>query len=81
MFNEDAIMDKVRSAYRSQMTKEIVTCQGHGKSYVDVKALNRALKRVTNDQTCELEMEDWIELIYDLAPDVYDDIDFGILAA
>ncbi len=82
MFEKEILIDTLREEYSEEVTKAIYSCQFQGKSYLDVEGLNSRLKSMRilkfNDTLSE---DDWYELLYELAPDIYDELSYGSLAA
>ncbi len=82
MFEKEILLDTLRDEFPEEVTEAIYNCQFSGKRYLDVEALNDRLKTMRilkfNDSLSE---DDWYELIYELAPDVYDFLNYGHLAA
>ncbi|MEX0798491.1 MAG: hypothetical protein WEB87_06250 [Bacteriovoracaceae bacterium] len=81
MASKETFLDDLRSEYRDDVEMIIVECQSLGKAYLDVEKLNKKLRVLKGDFAGGLSEEDWLELIYELAPEVYDSLDFGIIAA
>ena len=82
MLEKEILLDTLRDEYPEEVTEAIYNCQFNRKSYLDVDLLNSRLRSMRllkfNDSLSE---DDWYELIYELAPDVYDELSFGRLAA
>ncbi len=82
MFEKEILLDTLRDEFPEEVTEAIYNCQFSGKRYLDVEALNDRLKTMRilkfNDSLSE---DDWYELIYELAADVYDFLNYGHLAA
>lgn len=82
MMDQELFLDTLREEYQKEITDIIYECQFEGKNYLDAAGLNKALKglRVTNFQSVELTEDHWYELIYELAPDIYDELSYGLAA-
>ncbi len=82
MLEKEILVDTLRNEYPEEITEVIYNCQFNGKNYLDVDGLNSRLKSMKiltfNDSLSE---DDWFELVYELAPDVYDELSYGKLAA
>lgn len=82
MLEKEILLDTIRDEYPEEVTEVIYNCQFNGKSYLDVDGLNSRLRSMKilkfNDFLSE---DDWYELVYELAPDVYDELSYGRLAA
>ena len=80
--DRESLLDIIRDEYQEEITKIITNCQFSGKNYLDVDGLNSALRTLKIDNfAISLDEDDWFELLYELAPDVYDRLSYGQLAA
>lgn len=82
MFEKEILVDALRSEYSEEVIKIIQSCQFYGKSYLDVDGLNFELrgKQLLNFNN-NLSEDDWYELLYELTPDIYDELAFRGQAA
>ncbi|MFT6630863.1 MAG: hypothetical protein ACJAS4_000807 [Bacteriovoracaceae bacterium] len=82
MLDKEFLVDTLRDEYPEEVTEVIYNCQFNGKNYLDVDGLNARLKTLKllnfNDTLSE---NDWFELVYELAPDIYDELSYGKIAA
>ncbi len=83
MLDNEILVDTLREEYPDEITEIIQNCQFAGKNYLDVESLNSRLRalRITNFMNESLSEDQWFELLYELAPDIYDDLAYGKLAA
>lgn len=82
MLENEILLDTLRDEYPEEVTEVIYNCQFMGKNYLDVDGLNarlRALRILTFNE--RLTEDDWYELVYELAPDIYDELSYGKLSA
>jgi hypothetical protein len=82
MLEQEILVDTLRDKYSEEVTEIIENCQFIGKNYLDVDTLNLNLKslRILNFHD-SLSEDDWFELLYELTPDIYDELSLGKLAA
>lgn len=82
MASKETFLENLRSQYKDDIEMIITECQHHGKTYVDVDKLNLKLKSLHGFAFIDgLTEEDWLEIIYEVSPEIYDCLDFGIIAA
>lgn len=82
MASKEMYIESLRSQYRDDIEMIITECQHFGKTYLDVERLNVKLKSLHGFATIDgLSEDEWLELIYELSPEIYDSLDFGIIAA
>lgn len=82
MASKETFLENLRSQYKDDIEMIITECQHHGKTYVDVDKLNLKLKSLHGFAFIDgLSEEDWLEIIYEVSPEIYDCLDFGIIAA
>ncbi len=83
MLEKEIFVDTLREEYPEEITEIIYNCQFEGKNYLDIDGLNSRIKtlRIVNFMNETLSEDDWFELLYELAPDIYDDLSYGQLAA
>jgi hypothetical protein len=75
MFEKEILVDTLRSDYSEEVIKVIRSCQFYGKSYLDVDGLNFELRGIDLlSFNSNLTEEDWYELLYELTPDIYDEL-------
>ena len=82
MLDREILIDVIRSEYKDEVTRIITNCQYVGKNYLDIQDLNNQLGRLKiNNFKISLFEEDWFELMYELTPEIYDELSYGKLAA
>ena len=82
MMDKEMLLDSLRDEYSEEITNLIYSIQFSGKNYLDVEGLNAQLKslRLVSFRS-GLTEDDWYELVYEFAPDVYDELSYGSLVA
>lgn len=78
--SKDSFFDQLCTKYRDDLEMIIDESQIQS-SHLDIVALNAKLKTIPCSHVYELSEEDWLDLIYEVKPDLYDNLDFGVLAA
>lgn len=74
----EILMDK----YCEAVQEIIVNCCSHCRGHIDCGKLNTKLELLPLPEAAEpLSEDEWYEIIYELAPDVYDQIYYGSYAA
>ncbi|MBT4793048.1 MAG: hypothetical protein HON90_15855 [Halobacteriovoraceae bacterium] len=82
MLDKEILVDMLREKFSEEVTIIIENCQFSGKNYVDVEGLNSRLKKLKAFSfNNSLSEDDWFELIYEFAPDVYDELSYRSIAA
>lgn len=82
MLDREILLDVIRNEYTEEVTEIITNCQFSGKSYLDLEELNDRLARLRiNNFKLSLSEDDWFELLYELTPEIYDELSYGKLAA
>lgn len=82
MSNREAFYESLVDQYRDDVRMIISECQSLGKSYLDVDALNKKLLTLHDFAMYEgLTEDDWLDLVYEVAPEIYSKLDFGNIAA
>lgn len=82
MLEQEILLDTIRDEYSKELLEIIENCQFEGKNYLDVEGLNSGLKSqkiISYNES--LSEGDWFELLYELAPEIYDDLSYGKLVA
>ena len=78
MMDKEILLDSLKNKFSKEVTEIIYHCHIDSNVYLDVTALNTSLKSLMLVSFREgLSESDWYELVYELAPDVYDDISYG----
>mgnify|MGYP003685588007 CR=1 FL=1 len=82
MLDKEILIDVIRDEYQKEVTDIINSCQFGGKNYLDIDGLNSRLSALRiNSLALSLSEDDWFELLYELTPDIYDELSYGKLAA
>ncbi len=82
MASKEMFLENLRSQYRNDIEMIIKECQHFGRTYLDVEALNLKLKDLHGFASMNgLSENEWLDLIYELSPEIYDSLDFGVIAA
>lgn len=78
MMDKEILLDSLKSDYAEEITEIIYNCHIDSNVYLDVVALNASLNSLMLvSLRNSLSEADWYELVYELAPDIYDDISYG----
>ena len=81
MNHQEFFLDTLREDYSEEVTEIINNSQFIGKTYLDLESLNDQLKRLKiAGYPTSLSADDWYELIFEFAPDIYDDLSYGLAA-
>lgn len=76
--DKEILLDSLKNEYSEEVTQIIYHCQNDQKVYLDVDALNSSLKSLMLISFRQgLSESDWYELVYELAPDIYDELNYG----
>lgn len=78
--SKDTFFDQLCTKFRDDLEMIIDESDIHSVN-LDVLSLNAKLKTLPCGHVYELSVEDWLDLIFEIKPDLYDSLDFGILAA
>lgn len=80
--NKESYVDSLRDEFGEEVTAVIRECHFVAQTHLCFELLNKTLNSKSFAQRKEkLTPDEWYELVYELTPDVYDDMNFGILAA
>lgn len=76
-------MELLIEEYSDQVKEIINTCHIHSRSAIDISFLNTEIQslRIEPQSFFSLSEDEWYEIIFELAPDVYDDLYYGSFAA
>ena len=78
--SKDVFFEQLCTKFRDDL--EMIIDESHiSTAQLDIVSLNSKLKSIPSGHVYELSEEDWLDLIYEVKPDLYDSLDFGILAA
>ena len=82
MMDKEILLDSLKREYSEEVTEIIYHCHLDSKVYLDVDALNTGLNSLMLVSFRQgLSENDWYELVYELAPDIYDELSYGSIAA
>lgn len=82
MLDKEVFYESLINQYREDVKMIINECQSFGKSYLDVEALNHKLANLHEFALNEgLNEDDWLDLVYEIAPEIYNRLDIGNIAA
>ena len=77
MIEKEIFIDSLLKDYPEKMEDLINECQFEGKSFLDVDDLNLRLCEVIQSKYVFLLSEnDWLSIIFELAPDKYDEYSY-----
>jgi len=82
MLDKTVFMDSLKEQFRDDIKMIIIECQQDWMSYLDIKTLNHKLTDLKAFAHVDgLSEDDWLDLIYETCPQIYNQIDFGPVAA
>lgn len=82
MLDKEVFYESLINQYREDVKMIINECQSFGKSYLDVDALNERLASLHEFALNEgLSEDDWLDLVYEISPEIYVRLDIGNIAA
>ncbi|MAZ47595.1 MAG: hypothetical protein CME65_03480 [Halobacteriovoraceae bacterium] len=80
--DKDKFIEVLIEEYSEQVKDIIITGYSNSGSKLNFRWLNGKLQALRIDQSpLSLSEDEWYELIFELAPDVYDDLYYGRYAA
>jgi len=78
MMDKEILLDSLKNKYSAEVTEIIYHCHIDTKVFLDIDALNSSLQSLMLISFRQgLSENDWYELVYELAPDVYDELSYG----
>lgn len=78
MIEKEIFIDTLLKEYPEKMEDIIYDCQFDGKSFLDIFDLNMRLSEVIQSKHVFLLSEnDWLGIIFELAPDKYDEYSYA----
>jgi len=78
MMDKEILLDSLKNQFSKEVTEIIYHCHIDSNAYLDVDALNASLKSLMLVSFRQgLSESDWYELVYELAPDIYDELSYG----
>ncbi len=81
MVDQEISLDTLLDEFADEVTKIIEHCQINGKKYLDLERLNLNLNRLElGRDSPQLSEDDWYELIFELTPEIYDELSFRFAA-
>ena len=82
MLDKEVFIDSLKGKLRDDIQMIIHECQHHCNTHLDVTALNKKLVSLQNFAFNDgLTEDDWLEIVFELCPEIYDQLDFGPIAA
>lgn len=83
MLDKEVFIDSLKGKLRDDIQMLIYECQHKGeKRFLDVPSLNSKLISLHSFAISDgLSEDDWLELVFELCPDIYNQLDFGPIAA
>lgn len=77
MLDKETFLEALKGQYRDDIQMLITECQHDGKTFLDVEMLNENLSKIHHYAlNSGLTEDDWLGLIYELTPEIYNKIDF-----
>jgi hypothetical protein len=82
MLDKEIFIDSLEGKLRDDVQTIIYECHEQPMKHLDVAMLNGKL-HMLQDFTLDsvLTDEDWLEIVFELCPEIYDNLDFGPIAA
>ena len=83
MLDKEVFIDSLKGKLRDDIQMLIYECQHKGeKKFLDVSTLNTKLISLQSFAMSDgLTEDDWLELVFELCPEIYNQLDFGPIAA
>jgi hypothetical protein len=83
MLDKEVFIDSLKGKLRDDIQMLIYECQHRGeKKYLDVASLNAKLLSLKSFSMNDgLSEDDWLEIVFEICPEIYDQLDFGPIAA
>lgn len=83
MMNSEIFKESLRGQFKDDIKMIILECHSAHNTFLDVELLNKKLEALHSFATTDglLDENDWLDLVFELCPEVYDDLDFGPIAA
>lgn len=82
MLDRETYLENLRSQFRDDIKMIIQECQEEWKTYLDVDKLNSRLSALHSSSLVHgLSEDDWMDLMFEITPEIYDQLDFGVIAA
>lgn len=82
MLNTETFKDSLRAQFKDDIEMIIRECHQEHNTFLDVGLLNRKLGALHSFALKGgLREDDWLDLVFDLCPEIYNELDFGPLAA
>jgi hypothetical protein len=78
--SKETFFDQLTTKYRDDLEMILQETEFYS-SHLDIISLNNKLKTLPCSQVYDLSEDDWLDLIYEVDPDLYNSLDFGIIAA
>ncbi len=82
VINSENFKESLRGQFKDDIQMIIHECHSAHNTFLDVDLLNKKLSALHSFALSDgLDEIDWLDLVFELCPDVYDDLDFGPIAA
>lgn len=82
MLNTEIFKESLRGQFKDDIKMIIHECHSGYNTFLDISKLNKKLGALhTFAVSGGLSEDDWLDLVFELCPDVYDELDFGPIAA
>ncbi|MCT4642699.1 MAG: hypothetical protein N4A33_10435 [Bacteriovoracaceae bacterium] len=82
MLDPDNFKESLRRQFRDDVKMIITECHGEHSTFLDIELLNKRLVSIHNHAVnIGLSENDWLDLVFEICPEIYDSLDFGPMAA
>lgn len=82
MLNTETFKESLRGQFKDDIQMIIQECHSGYNTYLDVPKLNKKLGALHSFAVNGgLDENDWLDLVFELCPEIYDELDFGPIAA
>ena len=78
--SKETFFDQLTTKYRDDLEMILQESEIYS-AHLDIIKLNAKLKTLPCSLVYDLSEEDWLDLIFEVDPDLYNSLDFGIIAA
>ena len=82
MLNSETFKESLRAQFKDDIEMIIRECHQEFNTFLDVDLLNKKLSNLHSFALKGgLKEHDWLDLVFELCPEIYNELDFGPLAA
>ena len=83
MLDKEVFLESLKGKLRDDIQMIIYECQHRGhKKFLDIPSLNSKLNSLQSFAIHDgLNEEEWVEIVFEVCPEIYDRLDFGPIAA